>query len=150
MSYIIPKRRWYDIIVLNVHAPTKDQIDDMKGSFCDELERVFHKFPKYNIKILLGEFGAKLGKVFRHILIERHNQIDHILINGDLFADSHILNRWRNYFSQLLNVHRVSDVRQIAIHTAEPIVTDPSPFDIEISIANLKRYKSPGSDEIPA
>jgi hypothetical protein len=28
-----------------------------------------------------------------------------------LLADSHsILNRWKNYFSQLLNVHSVSDV----------------------------------------
>jgi hypothetical protein len=29
--------------------------------------------------------------------------------NGDLLADPHnILNRWNNYFSQLLNVHNVS------------------------------------------
>jgi hypothetical protein len=36
--------------------------------------------------------------------------------NGDLLADSHnILNRWKNYFSQLLNVHNVSDVRQKCI-----------------------------------
>jgi hypothetical protein len=34
--------------------------------------------------------------------------------NGDLLADSHnVLSRWKNFFSQLLNVHRVSDVRQI-------------------------------------
>jgi hypothetical protein len=33
--------------------------------------------------------------------------------NGDLLADSNIiLNRWKSYFSQLLNVHNVSDVRQ--------------------------------------
>jgi hypothetical protein len=39
--------------------------------------------------------------------------------NGDLLADSNtILNRWKSYFSQLLNVHNVSDVRQIEIHTA--------------------------------
>jgi len=32
---------------------------------------------------------------------------------GDLVADSHsILARWRNYFSQILNVHGVNDVRQ--------------------------------------
>jgi hypothetical protein len=31
--------------------------------------------------------------------------------NGDLLADSHsILNRWKNYFSELLNVLRVIDV----------------------------------------
>jgi hypothetical protein len=41
--------------------------------------------------------------------------------NGDMHADSqHILNRWKNYFSHLLNVHNVSDVRQIEVHTAEP------------------------------
>jgi hypothetical protein len=41
--------------------------------------------------------------------------------NGDL-ADSHsILNRWKNYFCQLLNVHGVNDVRQTKIHTAEPL-----------------------------
>jgi hypothetical protein len=56
-----------------------------------------------------------------------------------------ILNRWKNYFSRLLNVHRVSDVRQIEIHTP-----DPNPFEVEIAIAKLKRYKSPGSDQIPA
>jgi hypothetical protein len=36
--------------------------------------------------------------------------------NGDLLADSrNILNRWKNYFSKLLSVHRISGVRQIEI-----------------------------------
>jgi hypothetical protein len=69
----------------------------------------------------------------------------------DLIAVSHnMLNRWKNYFSQLLNVHRVSDVKQIEIHTAEPLVPDPSHFEFKIAIATLKRYKSPGSDQAPA
>jgi hypothetical protein len=42
--------------------------------------------------------------------------------------------------SQLLNVHRVSDVRQIEIHTAEPLVPDPSPFEVEIAIAKFRKY----------
>jgi hypothetical protein len=47
--------------------------------------------------------------------------------NGNLLADSdNILNRWKNYFSQLLNVLIVSDVRQIEVHTAEPLVCGPS------------------------
>jgi hypothetical protein len=70
--------------------------------------------------------------------------------NGDLLADSHsILNRWKNYFSQSLNVHNVSDVRQIEVHTAEPLVPGPSRLEDEIAIAKLKQYKSPGSDQIP-
>jgi hypothetical protein len=32
--------------------------------------------------------------------------------------------RWRNYFSQLLNVYEVNDVRQAEIHTAEPLVPE--------------------------
>jgi hypothetical protein len=59
--------------------------------------------------------------------------------NGDLLADCHnILNRHKNYFSQLLNVHKVSDVRQIEIYTADTLVPDPSPFEIEIAIVKFK------------
>jgi hypothetical protein len=32
--------------------------------------------------------------------------------DGDLLAVSHILNQWKNYLFQLMNVHNVSDVRQ--------------------------------------
>jgi hypothetical protein len=47
--------------------------------------------------------------------------------NGDLLTDFHnILNQWKNYFSQLLNMHNVSDVWQGEVLTAEPLVTGPS------------------------
>jgi hypothetical protein len=49
----------------------------------------------------------------------------------------------------ILCIVRVSDVRQIEIHTVEPLVPDPSPFEVETAIAKSKRYKSPGSDQIP-
>jgi exonuclease III len=62
MSYVILRGRWCHIIVLNVHAPTEDNTDDVKDSFYEELERVFHKFPKYHMKILLGDFNAKVGR----------------------------------------------------------------------------------------
>jgi hypothetical protein len=71
--------------------------------------------------------------------------------NGDLLADSHnILNRWRKYFSHLLNGHNVSDVRQIEVHTTEPLVPGPSCLEVEIAITKLKKYKSPGSNQILA
>jgi hypothetical protein len=49
-----------------------------------------------------------------------------------------------------LNVHKVSDVRQIGKHTAELLVPDPSPFEVEIAIAKLEKYKSPSFDKILA
>jgi hypothetical protein len=46
-------------------------------------------------------------------------------------------------------VHNVSDVRQIEVHTAEPLVPDPSRPDVEIAIAKLQKYESK-YDQIPA
>jgi hypothetical protein len=49
-----------------------------------------------------------------------------------------------------LNVHRVSIARQIEIYSVQPPISEPRPFEVEIDNAKLKRYKSPGSDQIPA
>jgi hypothetical protein len=67
------------------------------------------------------------------------------------FADPQkILTRWKNYFCQLLNVQWVRDIRQTKIQTAQPHVPKPSASEFEVAIRKLKRYKPPGSDQIPA
>jgi hypothetical protein len=44
---------------------------------------------------------------------------------GDLLADPHkILNRWKNYFCQLLNVRGAGGVRQTEMQTAETFVPE--------------------------
>jgi hypothetical protein len=69
--------------------------------------------------------------------------------NGDLLADFHsISNRWEYSFCQLLNVHNVNDVRQTEMHTGESLEPEPSHFEVIIAIEKLKRYKSPGIDQI--
>jgi hypothetical protein len=71
--------------------------------------------------------------------------------NGNLIADpQNVLNRWKNFFTQMLNVHEIHDVRQMDIHTAEPLVPEPSLVEVNIAIGKLERYKSPGTDNIPA
>jgi hypothetical protein len=52
--------------------------------------------------------------------------------------------------SQLFSVHGVNDIRQMEVHTTEPLVPVPNAFEGEMCIENLKRRKSPGIDEIPA
>ena len=49
----------------------------------------------------------------------------------------------------LLNVHGVHDVRQTETHTAEPLVPEPSAFEVDLAIEKLKSHKSPGVDQIP-
>ena len=61
---------------------------------------------------------------------------------GDLVADScSSLSRWRNYFSQLLNVHGVNDIKHTVIHTAEPLVPKPSASEVQLVIEKLKSHK---------
>jgi hypothetical protein len=60
MSYIILRVRCCNIIVVNVHAPCEDTSDDIKDSFYEKLGRVFDQFPSYDMKILLGDFSAKV------------------------------------------------------------------------------------------
>jgi hypothetical protein len=41
-------------IVLNMHVPN--------DSLYEELEYVFSQFPKYHLKVLLGEISARVGR----------------------------------------------------------------------------------------
>jgi hypothetical protein len=42
-------------------------------------------------------------------------------------------------------MHNISDVRQIEVHTTEPLVPE-----VQFAIAKFKKYKSPCSDQISA
>ena len=61
VSYIVLRGCWCSIF-LNVHAPNEEKSDDSRDSFYEELEHVFEHFPKYHMKILLGDFIAKVGR----------------------------------------------------------------------------------------
>jgi hypothetical protein len=51
-----------------VHAPCEDKSDDVKESFYVEVGYVFNQFRRYNMKILLGDFNAKVCRenIFKH------------------------------------------------------------------------------------
>jgi hypothetical protein len=49
------------------------------------------------------------------------------------------LKTMKNYFCQLLNVNCFNDVRQIEMHTAVPLLPDPSSFEVETATGKLKR-----------
>ena len=67
-----------------------------------------------------------------------------------MVTDSHSISvRRMNHFSQLLNIHKVNDVKQTEKHKAEPLVPEPSAFEVEMATEKLKCQKSPGIDQIP-
>jgi hypothetical protein len=67
--------------------------------------------------------------------------------NGDLLADSRKI---LNNFSQLLNMHSLGDGGHMEVHTAEPLLSDTSLFEVEIANAKMKKCTSPGTDQILA
>jgi hypothetical protein len=83
MSYITLKRRWCNINVLNVHAPTEDNSDDTKECLYKELERVLDQFPKYDMKILLGDCNAKVeGQDISKLAIGNESLHKLVIITG--------------------------------------------------------------------
>ena len=60
--HIVLGGRWRNTIIVNVHAPSEEKCDTSKDSFYAELEQVFDHLPKYHMKILLGDFNAKVGR----------------------------------------------------------------------------------------
>jgi hypothetical protein len=52
------------------HAPIEDKHDFLKDRFYEELEEVYDQFPMYNMKILLGDKNAKVGReyIFKQII----------------------------------------------------------------------------------
>jgi hypothetical protein len=78
ISYIILRGRWSQIIVLNVHAPAEDKIDDMQDNLCEEMER-----DKTDCSNYCGITWLSISyKILSTILLSKLNQyIDEI--NGD-------------------------------------------------------------------
>ncbi|KAK9709895.1 Endonuclease-reverse transcriptase [Popillia japonica] len=58
--------KYRKISLLNVHAPTEDKDPIVKSEFYEELEKVLEKVPKFDIKLVLGDLNAKIGREDEH------------------------------------------------------------------------------------
>ena len=142
-----------------VQDPCQSKVDNL-NSVRREVSRHFRNKKKEYLRAKIEELGAN-SKI--HNIRDLYSVINDFKKGyqprcsivkdekGDIVAETHsIVVRWRNYLSQLFNVHGVKDVGQAEIHSAEPLVPEPSAFEIELAIGKLKSHKSPGIDEIPA
>jgi len=142
-----------------IHDQSRSSVDNLNNTRPDASRHFRNKKKSYlKVKVEELETNSKINKVrdlYRGINdFKKGYQPKTTIVKGekgDLIAEHHsIMARWRNYFSQLLNVHEVNDIRQAEIHTVEPLVPEPSVFEFELAIEKLKNYKSPGIDQIPA
>jgi hypothetical protein len=155
--------------VLKVNRPTESRLRyngckiqtnrDKLQNLSRETSRIFRNKKREYLKGKINELETNNKKksirdLYRGIYEFKKGYQPRINIikdeNGNLLADpQNVLNWWKDFFNQVLNIHGVHDVRQMDIHTAEPLVPEPSLLEVEIVIGKLKSYKSPGTDNIP-
>jgi len=131
-----------------IHDPSQSNVDNLKN-VRHEASRHFRGKQKAYLRARIEELetnskNKNIRELYRGINDFKKGYQPRCNIvkdeKGDLVADSHsIVVRWRNYFSQLFNVHGIKDVGQAEIHTAEPLVPEPSASEIELAIDKLKK-----------
>jgi len=56
------KGRWFNVTIINIYAPTEEKTDDEKNGFYAALEDVVDRSPRQDVKIVLGDCNAKIGR----------------------------------------------------------------------------------------
>ncbi|XP_071652690.1 craniofacial development protein 2-like [Temnothorax longispinosus] len=64
------KTKFFNLSLINVHAETEEKRDSTKDSFYSILERVYDTTPSNDIKMMLGDLNAKIGRetIYRPII----------------------------------------------------------------------------------
>ena len=104
----------------NYHTESRTLRNKKRDYLKGKLSEIETKSKNKNIRDLYkGIKDFKKGYQARVNVIKNENQ--------EVLGDSNsILNGWRDYFSQLLNVHIDNDMGEIEIQTAEPLIPDPT------------------------
>lgn len=56
------KGKFCNITLVNAHAPTEDKTTEEKDDFYDVLEQAYNRMAGHDMKIVLGDFNAQVGK----------------------------------------------------------------------------------------
>jgi hypothetical protein len=130
--------------------PSRIYADNLNNERCGS-SRYFRNKRREYLKCKINELATNsknnnIRDLYREIHeFKRGSQPTNNLVkdeNGNLLVESNnILDRSKNYFSQLLGVYNISDIRQIEVHTAEPLVPGSNRLEVEIAVAQLKSMK---------
>ncbi|KAL3269070.1 hypothetical protein HHI36_008153 [Cryptolaemus montrouzieri] len=56
------RSKYRKLTLMNVHCPTEEKENEIKEKFYEMIEEEYDKTPKFDVKIILGDFNAKLGQ----------------------------------------------------------------------------------------
>jgi exonuclease III len=58
------KGKFVNITIICINAPTEEKGEERKDAFYDNLERLYLKAPKHNVKIVMGGFNVRVDKEY--------------------------------------------------------------------------------------
>jgi len=70
ICYIVLTGKIFDTVIIKCFAPTETADCELKDQFYDDLDRVLDNIPRENIKIVVGDFNAQVGRenIFKPIV----------------------------------------------------------------------------------
>jgi endonuclease/exonuclease/phosphatase family metal-dependent hydrolase len=62
MCWLRIRGKFFNYSIINAHAPTEDKSDTEKDAFYDELRNLYDACPKHDVKLIIGDLNAQIGK----------------------------------------------------------------------------------------
>ena len=67
LCYLRLKAKWFSCTLINVHAPTNKNPNEIKEEFYNLLEQNLNQIANLDIKIILGDINARVNKEIIYI-----------------------------------------------------------------------------------
>ena len=62
MCWLRIRGKFFNYSIINVHAPTEDKSDIEKDAVYDGLRNLYDACPKHDVKLIIGDLNAQIGK----------------------------------------------------------------------------------------
>jgi len=62
MCWLRIRGQFFNYSIINAHAPTEDKSDTEKDAFYDGLRNLYDACPKRDVKLIIGDLNAQIGK----------------------------------------------------------------------------------------
>lgn len=91
------KGKYQNISLVNIHAPTEKKQLEVKEQFYETVDKIYEKIPKYDLKIVLGDCNAEVGReiayqptIGKYSLHEESNENGRLLVDFAMSRDMKI------------------------------------------------------------
>jgi hypothetical protein len=82
------KGRFFNYSLMNIHPPTNDSEEEAKVQFYEQLERAYAACPSHDVKLVMGDANAKVGRETVHQpTISKHSRHESTNENGLRLVD---------------------------------------------------------------